>query len=257
MSENAQKVVVITGGTSGIGFAAAQKFAGQGFNIVLIARSPEGLQDAREKLAGSGVKIFGVKGDLSTPANIPEVLAEVSSVIGGIDVFVNNAGLAKFASVPNYSDQDYDDLFNFNVKVPFLLIQGFLPQLVQRRGTIVNVSTYWANKMVRGRYSSLYSASRGAMVSMVKALANELAESGVRVNAVAPGSTETESLVRWRDSLSPAALEAFVSETEKNCPLGRLGLADEVADAIVFLATEKSRWVTGQTLNVDGGFTVR
>ena len=170
---------------------------------------------------------------------------------------MNNAGLAKFASVADYSDGDYEALFDFNVRTPFLLIKAFLPRLVERRGSIVNISTYWAYKMVGGRPSSLYSASRGAMASMVRALASELAESGVRVNAVAPGSTETESLVRWRDSLGETARDAFAAEVERSYPLRRLGTAEDIAEAVVFLASEKSRWITGQVLNVDGGFTIR
>ena len=255
--ENVQRVAVITGGTSGIGFATAQKFVEQGFRVVLVARSREGLATAKQRLAGSGAEVLGVRGDLSAPGNVPAVAEEVLSAAERMDVFVNNAGLSKFAPVTEYREQDYDALFDFNVKVPFLLIRAFLPRLVQHQGSIVNVSTYWAHKMVRGRYSSLYSASRGAMASMVRALANELADQGVRVNAVAPGSTETEAFVRWRDSLGPEARNAFTAEVARSYPLRCLGRPEDIAEAVVFLASEKARWMTGQTINVDGGFTIR
>ena len=250
-------VAVITGGTSGIGFATAQKFAAQGFDLVLVARNADGLRRAEQQLAGPGRRVSGVVADLSVPGQLPAIAAAVQAAAPTIDVLVSNAGLAKFAPVLEYSSQDYDDLFDFNVRGPFLLLQALLPRLLASQGSIVVISTYWAQKMLGGRPSSLYSASRGAMVALVKALASELGEQGVRINAVAPGSTETETLLGWRANLPEARQTEFEQEIARSYPLRRLGSPAEIAEAVFFLASAQSSWITGQVLQVDGGFTVR
>jgi NAD(P)-dependent dehydrogenase (short-subunit alcohol dehydrogenase family) len=250
-------VALITGGTSGIGLATAHKFAEQGFDLVLLARHAEGLRTAEQQLARYGRQVTGLVADLSTPAHLPAIVAAVHAACPRLDVLVNNAGLAKFAPVADYNAQDYEALFDFNVRVPFQLIQALLSQLVASQGAIVVISTYWAQKMQRGRPSSLYSASRGAMVAMVKALASELGDQGVRINAVAPGSTETETLVQWRASLPAEKQVEFSQEIARNYPLPRLGTPAEIAEAVFFLASKQARWITGQVLQVDGGFTIR
>ncbi len=250
-------VAVITGGTSGIGFATAQKFAEQGYDLVLVARDAAGLRAAEQRLAAHGRQVTGLVADLSRPQQVPALVAAVQAVAPRLDVLINNAGLARFAALADYSSQDYDVLFDFNVRVPFLLIQALSPQLIASRGSIVVVSTYWAQKMPHGRPSSLYSASRGAMIAMVKALASELGEQDVRVNAVAPGSTATETLGQWHASLPDEKQAEFDQEIRRNYPLPRLGRPAEIAEAIFFLASEKASWMTGQLLQVDGGFTIR
>lgn len=252
-----EKTAIITGGSSGIGFAIAEKFAANGIHLILISRDKNSLQSAKEKLSVFPVSVFLIARDISKPENIPDIVGEVLNLTRHIDIFINNAGGAKFASIESYTAHDYDTLFNFNVKSPFLMIQGFLPLLKSRRGNIVNISTYWASKMVKDRHSSLYSASRGAMSSMIRAMANELGEYGVRVNAVAPGSTESESFVKWRSGLSDEAAAAFENEVAHQYPLGRLGNPTEIAEAVYFLASEGAAWITGQVINVDGGFTIR
>lgn len=252
-----EKTAIITGGSSGIGFAIAQKFAANGIHLILISRDKKSLEIAKEKLSAFPISIFLIAKDISKPEHIPDIVSQVLSLTGQINIFINNAGGAKFASVESYTSNDYDTLFDFNVKAPFLMIQGFLPLLKASRGTIVNISTYWASKMVKGRHSSLYSASRGAMASMILALANELGEYGIRVNAIAPGSTESESFIKWRAGLSDEAAAAFEGEIAHQYPLGRLGNPKDIAEAVYFLASESAAWITGQVIHVDGGFTIR
>lgn len=252
-----EKVAVITGGSSGIGFSIAKKFAEHGVNLILISKSESSLNAAKGKLSDYPINISCVSGDLSKVENIPAVVDSVLLLTNRIDFFINNAGLVKFASVEGYTTENFDSLFDFNVKVPFLFIKSFLPNLIQHQGTIVNISTYWSHKMIKGRYSSLYSASRGAMVSMVKALANELSEYGVRINSISPGSTQTETFNKWKSSLNQEQLTAFETEVHHSYPLKRLGNAEDVANAVYFLASDQAAWITGQIINVDGGFTIR
>jgi NAD(P)-dependent dehydrogenase (short-subunit alcohol dehydrogenase family) len=252
-----KRVALITGGTSGIGFAIAEKFAQQGINIIIISSSYESLDSAATRLSIYDVSVTKIYGDLSDAVNIPDIIKRVLTSTDRLDFFVNNAGLAKFASIDSYKPEDFDVLFDFNVKVPFLLIQAFVPLLRISKGSIVNISTYWAHKMIKGRHSSLYSASRGAMVSMVKALANELSAEGIRINAVAPGSTQTETFINWKSSLSNDALDEFEKEIKNSYPIARLGEPFEIANAVFFLLSDQANWITGQILNVDGGFTIR
>lgn len=252
-----KKVALITGGTSGIGFAIAEKFAQQGINIIIISSSYESLDLAAIRLSIYDVEVTKIDGNLSDDINIPDIIKRVLASTDRLDFFVNNAGLARFASIENYKPEDFDALFDFNVKVPFLLIQAFVPLLKRSKGSIVNISTYWAHKMIKGRHSSLYSASRGAMVSMIKALANELSADGIRINAVAPGSTQTETFINWKSSLSDDALDEFEKEIKNSYPIARLGKPDEIANAVFFLLSDQANWITGQILNVDGGFSIR
>jgi len=251
------KIALITGGTSGIGFAIAEKFAQENINIILISSNTDSLDSTKIRLSIYDVSITTISGDLSDGNNVPDIVKSVLINTDRLDYFVNNAGLAKFAAIDQYNMQDFDVLFDFNVKVPFLLIQAFAPLLRASKGSIVNISTYWAHKMIKNRYSSLYSASRGAMVSMVKALANELGADGVRINAVAPGSTQTETFMNWQASLSAEKLVEFEREINNSYPIARTGKPEEIANAVFFLATDQSSWITGQILNVDGGFTIR
>jgi short-subunit dehydrogenase len=144
-----EKVAVITGGSSGIGFSIATKFAEHGVNLVLISRIESSLNAAKLKLLDYPINIYCVSGDLSKVENIPSIVDSVLLLTSRIDFFINNAGLAKFASVGEYTTENFDSLFDFNVKVPFLMIKSFLPGLIQHKGAIVNISTYWSHKMVK------------------------------------------------------------------------------------------------------------
>ncbi|MGK4905984.1 SDR family NAD(P)-dependent oxidoreductase [Streptomyces albus] len=173
-----------------------------------------------------------------------------------VDTLVNNVGTAHFASLADTTVDAMNTMWHLNVQVPLLLSRQLLPALVNARGSIINISSYWARKMIAGRPSAAYSATRGALNSMTRALASELGPQGVRVNAIAPGAVRTPKYER--SYIGPMTAEeraAHDEQIEHSYPLGRLGTADDVAAAATYLAS--ARWTTGTVLAVDGGLTVR
>ncbi|GAA3354750.1 hypothetical protein GCM10017744_014460 [Streptomyces antimycoticus] len=178
---------VITGGSEGLGYAIADAFATEGADLVLLARDREKLDRARHTLAGHGTTVRTLSVDLADPGAVTTAARQVLALTERVDTLVNNAGTAHFSPLAQTSADSFDAMLHLNVRVPFLLAQALLPALVEGRGSIINISSYWAHKMVADRPSAAYSATRGAINAMTRALANELGPSGVRVNGIAPG----------------------------------------------------------------------
>ncbi|MET3851345.1 MULTISPECIES: SDR family NAD(P)-dependent oxidoreductase [unclassified Paenibacillus] len=253
-----RKTAVITGGSDGIGFAIASAFAENGANLVLVARNQEKLFHAKQILQTKGVSVETVSADLKDLASIPHVTATLlERTHGQIHVLVNNVGVAHFKPLPDLSLGLLDEMVNLNIKVPFLLIQHLLPALTATRGNILNISTYWSQKMIAGRPSSAYSMTRGAINTLTKALANELGELQIRTNAIAPGSIDTSTFRKWLDTKNQEELLEYQNYVTSAYPLGHIGNEEDVANAAVYLASDEAKWVTGTILNIDGGLTVR
>jgi len=238
--------VFITGASRGIGFATAKRFAKTGHCTVIHCNTHrEEAETLLSSLQSDGCEAMVVQGDISSEADVCRMVGQVHAKFGKIDVLVNNAGIAlPQGLITDCTAADWDTLFAVNVRGTFLMSRAVLPDMVgEKRGSIVNVSSMWG---VSGASCEVpYSASKAAIIGFTKALAKEVAPSGIRVNCVAPGFVLTE----MNAHLSEADREAFRLDT----PLERLGTVEDIAASIAFLALDESRFITGQVLSCDGG----
>lgn len=250
------RLAVVTGGSEGLGLAIADALAQDGNDLVLIARDRDRLRAAARELGRHGATVHTVSADLLARDAAAQVAARIGDLSDRVDTLVNNAGTAHFASLADTTVDAMNTMWHLNVQVPLLLSKHLLPALLTARGSIINISSYWARKMAAGRHSAAYSATRGALDSMTRALASELGPQGVRVNAIAPGAVRTPRYER--SYLAPMTAEQRTAHDERiehSYPLGRLGTAHDVAAAAAYLAS--AQWTTGTVLTVDGGLTVR
>ena len=250
------KNAVITGGSDGIGLGIAKAFAREGANLLLIGRDPEKLQRAQQTLLNEfGVQVHTLSADLSKTETVTEVVKDIEQLLSKVDILVNNAGLGKFVPFEQVDSTLYDAHFNLNVKAPYFLTQGLLPALVKSKGNVINISSYFAHRMLPNRATTVYSATKGALNSFTKALAFEVGHLGVRVNAIAPGSISTPQFNRNLQALTPEKQAAFETMVKEIYPLQHIGTPEDIAKACVFLASDNASWITGTVLAVDGGLT--
>jgi NAD(P)-dependent dehydrogenase (short-subunit alcohol dehydrogenase family) len=245
MTSNAS-TALITGGTSGIGRAAANKLARLGIHIVVVGRNAERGKKTVEEIRAAGGEADFISSDLRDAASAREVAKRAIELGNGhVDILVNNAGIYPFGPTHEMTEEQFDHVFSLNVKAPYFLVAELAPLMATRgKGAIVNLSTMVADYGAAGM--SLYGSSKAAINLLTKTWAAEYGPSGVRVNAVSPGPTRTEGTDAMGEGLERLAAQA---------PAGRPATADEIAEAIVFLATEHSSFIYGAKLAVDGGRT--
>ena len=250
------KNAVITGGSDGIGLGIAKAFAREGANLLLIGKDPEKLQKAQQALLNEfGVQVHTLSADLSKTEIVTEVVKDIERLLPTVDILVNNAGLGKFVPFEQVDNTLYDAHFNLNVKAPYFLTQSLLPALVKSKGNVINISSYFAHRMLPNRATTVYSATKGALNSFTKALAFEVGQLGVRVNAIAPGSISTPQFNRNLQALTPKKQAAFETMVKEIYPLQHISTPEDIAKACVFLASDNASWITGTVLAVDGGLT--
>ncbi len=243
-----QKTVLITGASCGIGRAAAKKFAGEGYRVVLnYHRSREAAHRLESELQKAGSAVLALQADVADPAQVEAMFRRAGEAFGLIDTLVCNAGIAEQKLFTDITEEDWARMMNINVSGAFRCCKAALPGMIQeKRGKIVLVSSIWG---IAGASCEVhYSASKAALIGMTKALAKEVGPSGICVNCVAPGVTAT----KMNEGLSEETLLALREET----PLGRIGTPAEIAEAIFFLASEKADFITGQVLSPNGGFVI-
>ncbi len=251
----AGKRVVVTGGSDGIGLAIATAFVASGAAIFIVARDRNKLAAVQGKMKGSGIEVHAVAVDLASSQGVRDASAAILETWSEIDTLVNNAGIARFMPFDKTDEDALDLHLNLNVRAPFLLTQALFGAIKARQGSIINVSSYFARRMLSARPSSAYSLSKGAIESFTKELAFEAGPHGVRVNAIAPGTVRTPLMLSNLASM-PEQQRARLMEMVKTIyPLGRLGNPEDIAGAAVFLASDQARWITGAILPVDGGLT--
>ena len=236
------KVVVITGGSDGIGLATAKLFAVEGAHVYITGRRQEMLDEAVKEI---GYGAVGVQGDVSNAADLARLYEWIRRDHQKVDVVFANAGIYEVAPLESIDDGHFDAIFNVNVKGMVFTVQKALP-LMTAGCTVVLNGSIAGSKGLQGQ--SLYNASKAAVRSFARSWTNELKERGIRVNVVSPGGTETRLIRSYLDA-QPEVEEAL----NKSVPLGRLGEPDEVARAVLFLASNESSFVAGHELFVDGG----
>lgn len=244
-----EKTVLITGASRGIGASCALLFAKHGYNVAVhYNKSEKQALQVKAQAESFGVSAAAFQADVSDSAQVNRMAAGVLKTFGRIDVLVNNAGIAQQKLLPDITDNDWQAMLGTNLSGMFYCCRAVLPHMIrEHRGAIVNIASMWG---ITGASCEVhYSAAKGGAVTMTRALAKEVAPSGIRVNCVCPGVIQTE----MNAHLSGETLDELKAET----PLGRLGTPADVAKAVCFLAEEEhSSFITGQVISVDGGFAV-
>lgn len=251
----AGKNAVITGGSDGIGLGIAHSFAENGANLIVIGREADKLEQAKEELLRHGTQVHTLSADLTNIDSIKTLSEQVLDLFPKVDVLVNNAGIGKFTPFSETDVSLLDLHLNLNVKAPYLLTQVLLPSLIETKGNVINISSYFAHRMLPGRNTTAYSLTKGAINSFTKSLAFEIGHLGVRVNGIAPGSILTPQFNRNLQSLSDDQQTAFHEMVKTIYPLGNIGSADDIGKAATFLASDQASWITGTVVAVDGGLT--
>jgi NAD(P)-dependent dehydrogenase (short-subunit alcohol dehydrogenase family) len=240
------KVALITGGTSGIGLATAKQFADEGASVYITGRRDKELAAAVKEV---GKNVTGIQGDVSNLGDLDRLFAQIKREKGKLDIVFANAGVAKFAAFGTITEDLYDWTFDINVKGLLFTVQKALPLLPDGASIILNSSVVGSKGLP---INSVYSATKAAIRSFARTWTTDLKDRRIRVNAVSPGSIDTPGLSGLLGSSETG--QQRLKMISNNVPLGRLGAPDEIAKAVVFLASDDASFVTGAELFVDGGF---
>ena len=240
------RVALVTGGSSGIGFATAQEFVGEGAHVFLTGRREKELAAAVKEI---GRNVTGIRADVSNSQDLDRLFSQIKNEKGKLDIVFANAGAAKYAPLGQISEELYQSIFDVNVKGVLFTVQKALP-LIPEGGSIILNASIVASKGLPA--NSVYSATKAAVRSFARTWTTDLKDRHIRVNVVSPGSTDTEGL---RELLGSSEVgEQRLKTINASVPLGRLAKPKEIARAVVFLASDDSSYITGTELFVDGGF---
>lgn len=242
------KTAVVTGGSRGIGRAICLKLAGQGANIVLnFAGNEAAAEETRSQCEALGVRALAVKGDVADAEACNALIEKAVSEFGGVDILVCNAGINRDNLLMRMSDEEFQKVIDTNLKGTFHCMRAAIrPMMKKRRGRIISISSVVGLMGNAGQIN--YAASKAGVIGMTKSLAREVASRHITVNAVAPGFIKTDMTAVLSDSVKEGILHGI--------PLGELGEAEDVANAVLYLASDEAAYITGQVISVDGGMAM-
>lgn len=241
-------VVLITGASRGIGAACARAFAEAGYDVAVNYRhSEEKAQALVEELRSLGIRAMCVQADVADSAQVNKMFETVTAELGAVNVLVNNAGVSHVGLLTEMTDEEWDRLIGSDLSGAFYCARAALPSMIRAHsGVIVNIASMWGE--VGASCEAAYSAAKAGVIGLTKALAKEVAPSSVRVNAVSPGVVMTDMMSGFSDD--------DIKALEEETPLGSLGTPDDIAQTVLYLASEKARFITGQVFSVNGGLVI-
>lgn len=249
-----QRLTIITGGGTGIGRNIALEFAKEGADVVISSRNLANLEKVVEEIRALGRRSLAIAADVSVAEQVDNIVKQTVDKFGRIDILVNNAGILRSAVLLEMTEQDWDDVLDINLKGVFLCTQAVARYMIEQRyGKIINISS------IAGRGGALnnwanYCVSKAGVIQLTKSAAFELGPYGINVNAIAPGTIMTDIDKKGK---TPEQFKQFLEQREKVTVLGRIGTTQDVANLALFLASDDSSFICGETIAIDGGRTDR
>lgn len=247
MGKLKNKTALITGGTTGIGYAAAEAFLAEGAKVAITGKNVKRLDQAADTL---GADVLTLRTDQTDMVQIDQMVDQISNTFGSLDTVFLNAGITLPAPIEAVTEDQFDLLYRTNLKGPFFTLQKLIPILSDGATVVINASNLAGMGVPT---TSAYAATKGALVSLTRVFAAELLSKGVRVNAVAPGPVETPSMGKL--GMSNEQLQGLMEQLTTTIPMERIGQADEIAKAVLFLATDGASFMTGEIITLDGGWS--
>ncbi len=241
------KVAVVTGASKGIGAGIAKSLAAEGASVVVnYSSAKEGADKVVAEITGKGGQAIAIQGDVSKTADVTRLFAETKKVYGAVDILVNNAGVYKFGGIEEVTEDEFHRQFNTNVLGLLLATQGAVSHFGANGGSVINIGSIASRVTPAG--SAIYTATKGAVDAITQVLSKELGPKKIRVNSINPGMVETEGT-----RIAGIIGSDFQTQQELTAPLGRIGQPEDIAPVAVFLASDESGWLTGETLLAGGG----